>query len=242
MKYVLILICAILFMGMQSSRTKVLKTEHFRLKYDKRIPDREAEAAGKVLESGLAKITARLKRPPRRSVDVMLYSSVSEIQKESKSSIFDDGIFQKGRIYLLTPSSIDDVKRYDRACLRVAARAVLADVPRCPAWYAEALSLQFSNDLTRFGLPARHNTASFSDLSEEYARSESLKDQREVFAKLASTAHFLVKTYGEEAVRASLGRFDPGATIEEVFERSFGQKCELIERAWVKALGEPYGD
>lgn len=239
MNVIVVLLSLLLTFVMQTGRLTSSSTASFRLRYDRSVTAKDADITGKKLDAQYEKLKVRLHRSLGNHPDVFLFKSIGQMRKDSKTELFDDGVYKNGKMYLLTSAVMKDEKQFERTCTRLTSRAILSSVRSCPPWLAEAMSLFFSGELRRFGSPAQLHIASFADLSEEFARSESARDQQEVYAKLSSTAAFLIHRYGEEKVLSAVSKFKPGVTVEDVFTKSFGEKMDVIEQAWVRVLAEP---
>ena len=70
----------------------------------------------------------------------------------------------------------------------------------------------------------------------EQKREQRKREQQEIYAKLAATMSFLVNRYGEHKVESLFVQFQDGASLEQVFESTFGEKISVIEQEWVKAI------
>jgi len=222
--------------GQSAAPSQSTTSEWFRIKYEKKISSRDAKTAGALLDTTASAMSARLHVPLRRKFDVQLYSSSDRLKREFRTAFFEDGFFRGNKIYLANPKvTIDDSSAND-AVSRVVARAILSQVRQCPAWLAEAYSFYAGNALGRFSQPSRTNLLTFHDLSEDFARAEGALDRKEINAKLAATMSFLVDRYGASKVEKVFSEFTDDASVEQVFETTFGEKISTIEQEWVKAL------
>ena len=235
------LLAALVFMvsvaaGQSAAPSKSYTSEWFRIKYENRIPSREAKAAGTLLDTTAAAMSARLRVPLRRKFDVQLYSTSDRLKREFRTTMFNDGFYRGNKIYLVVPKPSNGDSSANDAVSRVVTTAILSQVQQCPAWLAEAYSFYAGNALTRFSQPSRPNLLTFHDLSEDFARAEGAEDRKEINAKLAATMSFLVERYGESKVEKVFAEFKDDASVEQVFESTFGEKISTIEQEWVRAL------
>jgi len=235
---IIIALGAILLLGMQSQYLQTYTTSYFRFKYEKSVSPKEVSAFGNMLETAHAKYKKMFAVTPSGRVDVMYYSSPQFIKRESKIPIFDDGVFARGKIYVATGYPLEGAKMQGMTS-RVAARCVLSAIKSCPLWLAECYSLHAGNEVWRFGAPVRPSMLSFADLAEDYSRAETSDEFREVYAKLGATAAFFVDRYGETKFQAVFAQLKSGKSFEEALEGAFGEKIEVIEKAWTKALASP---
>jgi len=235
---IIIALGAILLLGMQSSYLQTYTTSFFRIKYEKSISSKEVSSFGTMLETAHAKYKKMFGVTPPGRVDVMYYSSPQLIKRESKIPVFDDGVFAGGKIYVATGHPLEGAKMQGMAS-RVAARSVLNVIKSCPLWLAECYSLHAGNEVWRFGAPVRPSMLSFADLSEDFSRAESADAFREVYAKLGATASFFVERYGEAKFQNVFAQLKSGKPFEEALEGACGEKIDVIEKAWAKALVSP---
>ena len=231
-----ILIFSSLMLSMQVSTLRTHTTVHFKIQYEKSISINDIRELGAMLEDKYSHYRNVFGLSSGNVTIVNVYNSIGRFRAESKTKIFDDGDFKSGKIYFAYPSNPGNQERLANIAARVVARSILDKISACPEWLKESFSLYAGNDLSRFGDPARFNIATFTDLGEDYNRASDPKDIKELFAKLASTVHFLVNRYGESKVELMLKNFKNGGSIEEAFELTFNEKLPEIERAWVKAL------
>lgn len=237
-RFALVLL-AILTLGMQAAYFQTYSTAFFRIKYEKSVSVDDIKKLGQVLENQYADTHKRFGASLNHRINVYVYSSSIKYYSDSKSIEFDDGLFRDGKIFLISPKALNKGMKLSSVVARVVARAVLDEVKMCPPWLSECYSLYAGGDLSRFGVPARFKASGFSDLSEEYSTAEREKDVKELYAKLAVTANFLVNRYGEKKVEAMFDQFKAGSSLEEVFENSFNEKAPDIEKAWLEALKNP---
>lgn len=214
-------------------------TDNYRIKYERNISLENIKLVGELLESANTEYQKRLQLSSKRRIETFVYKSVIRFRSDSKSLVFTDGIFQEGKIYLNVQDILRDEKRLQNVIGRVVVRALLAEVKNCPKWLAEAYSFYVGEELERFGQPSRLSVSSFHDLNEDYLRSERRDDIKELYAKLASTIHFLISRYGERKVDEVFKEFLKGYSYEEVFEAIFNDNLSDIEKAWLKSLSEP---
>ncbi|MBI3363439.1 MAG: hypothetical protein HY033_00860, partial [Ignavibacteriae bacterium] len=55
---------------------------------------------------------------------------------------------------------------------------------------------------------------------------------QQIYALLAATAKFFVDHYGEDKFESVFKQFKKGSSLEDAFEKSFGEKMADIEHAW----------
>ncbi|TLY32524.1 MAG: hypothetical protein E6K56_03090 [Ignavibacteria bacterium] len=68
---------------------------------------------------------------------------------------------------------------------------------------------------------------------------QTVNDLREMNAKLAATARFLIDRYGEKKLEYLYSQFKRGVPLEDAFEATFGEKMSVIEKAWAASLRSP---
>jgi hypothetical protein len=214
-------------------------TDNFRFRYDRNVRDPDIRKVGKLLQVLLAEYSGRLGIPLRRKVDVYAFSTSGRYQSDSKSSVYDDASFRDGKIYLNVSAVLKADTSQSNPLARVVSDAILNELKWCPRWVAELYGMYAGKDLDRFGTPAQTRGASFSDLTEDYARADNPKDLAEIHAKLAATVRFLVDRYGQQKVEQMYRHFSRPSTLDNVFESAFGEKMPVIEKAWSEALRVP---
>lgn len=170
MKQLLLAVCAIAFMGMQSAYLQTHTTSFFRIKYEKSVSSQSATKLGSMLESAHAKFKKKFNVTLTGRADVMLYNSADRMKKEAKMSLFDDGVYGSGKIYMVALSNPSEEQKISGMVSRVAARCVLNEIKGCPYWLAECYSVYAGEELMRFGSPSRPNMLSFADLAEDFSR------------------------------------------------------------------------
>ena len=233
------LIIALSLTGLQPMYFQTHTTSYFRIKYEKPVSSRDAAKIGSLLESSYAKYKKIFDLSLTGRVDVTMYSSVQRMKRESKVPLFDDGVFRNGKITMAASVFSMDEDRMRDFSARIASAVVLYELKTCPHWLAECYSVYSGGDLDRYGRPSRLNMVSFTDLAEDMSHVETLAEYGEAYAKLAVTASFLMNRYGISKFESVFTKFKKRATVEEAFESVFGEKVEVIEKAWVKALASP---
>jgi hypothetical protein len=231
-----ILLCSSIMLSMQINPYRTQLTAHFQIQYEKAIIANEIKEIGMMLEDKYSHFKNVFNISSVNRINVIVLNAVSRFKTESQSSIFDDGDFRSGKIYIVSPSGQNGQEKLRDAVTRVVAVACLEQISGCPQWLRDAYSLYVGNDLMKFGDPARFNIATFTDLGEDYNRASSIKDTKELYAKLALTIHFLVNRYGESKVELMLKNFKNGGSMEEVFSLTFNEKMADVEKIWVKVL------
>ena len=225
-----------LMLGMQTTYFQNYSTAYFRIRYEKSVSVEGIKKLGEELENKYAESRLRFGISLNNRVDVYVYSSPIKFRSDSRSVAFNDGAFRDGKIYLMSPKVLGTEMKLQSVVARLVTRAVLDEIKLCPPWLSECYSLYAGGDVSSFGRPARFKGSGFSDISEEFSTAEREKDVRELYAKLAVTANFLVNRYGEKKVEAMFEEFNTGLPIEEIFENSFNEKIGDIEKAWMSAL------
>ena len=237
-RFVFILL-AILTLGMQVNYFQTYATAYFKIKYEKSVPLEDIKKLGEALEHQYADAVHRFGLSLNHRIDVYVYNSTVKFRADSRSLIFQDGAVKNGDIFLMSPKVLNREEKLQGVVARVVTRAVLDEVPLSPPWLRECYSLYAGGDLASFGLPARFKAMGFSDLSEEFSTVQREKDVREIYAKLAVTADFLVNRYGEEKVEALFTNFYAGMTLDEAIENSLAEKIDVVEKAWKIMLMNP---
>lgn len=224
---------------MQSQIWKTLTTKYFVIRYERNVSQSAIQDINDGLTSAYLEYAKKF-GGHHNKWDVHIFSTVSAYKSKSRTRIFDDGDVTDGIIYLTVPKTLEQKAKFRTdVSKRLIIRALLEQIPALPRWLAESYALYIAGDIDRFGDPARYNIASFYDLSEDYNHASEKKDVKELYAKLAATAKFLINRYGDVKVESMLRSFKGGGTIEEVFESSFNEKISDIEKAWVNALQNP---
>jgi len=220
----------------QSQQWANFSTKNFLIHYEKNI----SQSSLQYINDELTKVYKSYEKTFGRAnqrLEIFVCATVSVFKSKSSSRIFEDGDVVDGIIYLVAPKTVEQKTNFhSKVSKRIIACAILEQFPGIPKWLAESYSLYAGGYLDDFGEPARFNISSFYDLNEDYNHATSKKDVKELYAKLAATAKFLINRYGDLKVERMLRSFDGRKAFDEVFETSFNEKISDIERAWVKAL------
>jgi hypothetical protein len=229
-----------LVLGLQAGAFRTHTTSNFRIRYERSVPSENARLLGKALESAYAAQRKKLTGFTLGKVtDVQVFGAVGRFRAESQSKVFDDGDVRGGKLYFAVLPETTSGENLQQVAARLIAKCLLEKVITCPRWLAEGYSLYEGGDLERFGLPANTSISGFEDLAEEYSRLEVRQGAKELYAKLACTIKFFVDRYGEKKLESAIVKFRESASVEQVFESSFGEKYSDIEKAWVSALRSP---
>jgi hypothetical protein len=226
----------IVMMGTQLYGLPSYATSNFKIHYEQTIPAGDIRKLGNQLEAEFDQCRRKLGITPASKFDVTVYNSGVRFRRDSKSLVFDDGCWVGGKIYLMAPKVLNRTRGVQLVVSRVVARALLGELPLCPAWLSECYSLYAGNDVTRFGKPAQVKVSGFADVGEMYATAEREKELHEVYATLAVTADFLIARYGERRVEGMFLAFRKIDTVEEAFQSAFGEKISEIEKSWIDTL------
>jgi hypothetical protein len=211
-------------------------TDNFRIRSDKNVRPQDIRKIGRQLEYAYAICRDRLGASLQRKIDVYAFSSGDRYRAESRSKVYDDGAFRDGKIFFDADAALRCDTAQSNPFARVVAEAILDEFKSCPRWLAEVYGICAGRDLSRFGPPAQLTASTFSDLTEDYARAETPEEMTEVYAKLASTARFLIGRYGVRKIEQMYTQFRRAVTLEEAFEAAFGEKMPVIEKAWAESL------
>ena len=224
---------------LQAGNFQTHTTAYFRIKYEKNVSTEEIQKLGELMEAQYTEMRNNLNITLSHRIDVFVFGSPRRFRSESKSKAFEDGDFQAGKIFLYFSRDLEKKQFLKSTISRVVSRSLLDEIHGCPEWLKEAYALYLSNELDRFGQPARVTMRSFADLSEDYFKAERDAEVRELYAKLSATAYFLVQHYGDHKVTEMFSMLKRGMSMEEAFETAFGESITEIEKAWVKALRMP---
>jgi|SRR5467141_1129265 len=239
---ILLFACAAMPPGVSTAQPKkfgALTTPTFRIRYDRTITASEIEKLGKLLEKTYGVYRGKFGLSGHRTIEVYALSSGNRVHTESRSRAFDDAVFRDGRIYLDARAVLRSDTAVHNPAARVVSESVLDALKGCPRWLIEVYGIHAAKEIDRFGAPARLSVSTFSDLNEDYLRAESANDLREMNAKLAATARFLIDRYGEKKLEDLYSQFKRGVFLEDAFEAAFGEKISVIEKAWAASLRSP---
>lgn len=229
-----VIVFALTMLAMQTRSLQNKSTDNFRIRYPKNIPARQVSKIGKLLEQAYAEYRTKLGTSFRGKPDVILVATAGQLRQQSK--IFGDAAFRDGKIYIFPSKLLVTDSSAQQSIARLVARTILNEIPLCPPWLAESYALYAGGLPLQLGKPAQLTESSFSDLHEDFARAENEQDLREIYAKLAATSRFLMDRYGEKKVEAVFAELKRGTSIEDALESSFGEKMNVIEKAWVNSL------
>jgi hypothetical protein len=225
----------------QAKKFATCTTATFRIRYDRTLTAAEIGKLGVLLERTYDAYRNKSGLSGHRTIDVFALSSGNRVQTESRSKAFDDAIFRDGKIYLDARAVLRSDTNVHNPAARVVSESVLDALKGCPRWLIEVYGIYAGKEIDRFGSPARLTVSTFSDLNEDYLRAETANDLKEMNAKLAATARFLVDRYGEKKFEALYSQLKRGPRLEEAFEAAFGEKMPVIEKAWAASLRSPGG-
>jgi hypothetical protein len=235
-------LCIAVFLSVALARTQANKNlrytilSHYRLNYDKNVPDNDVQLVAKELQRAFEYFQNKLALSPADKIPVYLYSSKERPRGALLYKVFDDSYYSDGRIVILASALHDEQHTLHLLIDRVVARAFLNTIVHCPIWMAETYSLAVGYEFTRFGNPTRSHLASFSDLGEDISRAEDTKDLKAVYAGIAATAKYFIDQYGEGKLDAVIKSMRGGHSVENAFESAFGGKYDDIERAWAEYM------
>src|SRR5260221_426649 len=133
-----VLACSVSAPGWQSVYYRMLSTPSLRIKYEKNVTRHDAQKIGTLLDSAAANLGKKLNMSFHHTIDVLLFKSPDRLQKEAGSKFFNDGTFRNGKIYVAIIKESNDGAQTRDAISRLVARALLSQIPDCPAWLAEA--------------------------------------------------------------------------------------------------------
>jgi hypothetical protein len=216
-----------------SSNTNTLTTPWFRIVYEKNVSEKAARRTAAALESSYVQYQGRLAMAARHRLEVDLYKSGHRLMEAADEQMFNDGVWKDNKISLASDLNEEQLRS---AADRVVARAILAVRVECPAWLAEAYSLNAGNDLSRYGRPSSADMTSFTDLAEDFARMDNMKTRKEVYAKLSSTITFFVNRYGSARVDSLFDHFRSGVHPDSAIQSHFGEKIGTIQEEWARVL------
>ena len=223
----------------QPKKFVTLTTATFRIRYDRTLNAPEIEKLGKLLEKTYGAYRSKFGLSDHRTIEVYALSSGNRVHTESRSRAFDDAVFRDGTIYLDARAVLRSDTAVHNPAARVVSESVLDALKGCPRWLIEVYGIHAGKEVDRFGSPARLSVSTFSDLNEDYLRAETANDLREINAKLAATARFLIDRYGEKKLEDLYSQFKRGVSLEDAFEATFGEKMSVIEKAWAASLRSP---
>lgn len=101
-----------------------------------------------------------------------------------------------------------------------------------PRWLMEGYSLRYANFGLQLMRPSVAYMRSFSDFSEEGQQFRSPTESEDYKYLLLKTIDFLITRYGEEKFVTLFSILPIDRTVEEGFEKAFGEKYTAIEKAW----------
>jgi len=222
---------------LQSGSMREYTTSTFRLRYERGLTGEDVKFLAGRFEETYQDLSKEYDIVLDRRIEVRIVSSALRLKAEAKLSPFSDGVVRNDRIYIVATSPVRDMETINDVITRVVMSAMWGDIQTCPRWLAAAYALYAGNAIDKFEQPAAVDAYTFEDLSEEFLRADNEKEVKEVYAKLAATADYLVHRYGEGKFKAFIMEFKKsGITVDEAVTTAFGDKITDIEKGLVKAF------
>jgi|WetSurMetagenome_2_1015567.scaffolds.fasta_scaffold441451_1 hypothetical protein len=227
----------VLFLAIQSGGVLEQSTATFRVRHERGLSQEDAKFLAGLFEETYAGYREEYDITLGRKVEVRVLNSPARMKIEARTPAYTKAVVKNGKIYLLAASPIRDRDDIHDLVRRSVMMVMWEEVQTCPRWLAAAFSVYAGNAVEEFGQPAAVDVYTFEDLSEEYLRADSEKEIREVYAKLATAADYLVRRFGEKKFKAFIMEFrKSGITIDEALTAAFGEKQSDIERGLVRAF------
>lgn len=236
-----IVVCGFLFFvcylfGQQTAPTGEQSSEHFKIKFDKTLTPATVKQVQDSLEARYALYQKELKIPTSGKISVRLVANSERFRIEAKGSVFDDGDYLGGVLLLSAGLVTTDAKKFHYVVVRTVVTAMTAQLNACPRWLGAAYGLYVGNEIQQFTQFSPRQMFAFSDIDEEFDRASKEREIKGVYSALGTTIQFLVGKFGERRVQQVFSQFNKGLTVEEAFERVFGENIEDLEREWQRTL------
>lgn len=241
---ILLAVLNILFLnlssGFQQRNFELLKSKNFIIKYEQGISQSQIKPVMSDLEIQFKNWNKRLGLVPIKAgeIEVRIYKNENRYFRESGSLLKEEGFYSKGIIHLATPSTLDKKGNRMNVLSRVVALSLLstANDNGCPTWLTEAYGIYAGGDLGKYGTPLQVRSSNFRDMQQEFTQVRKEKEMTNLYAKLAEVMKFLIDRYGTQKVDSLFSYFDGIKTFEQVFEQTFSEKYDKIEKAWGEAI------
>ena len=229
-------IIGLTILAVQTPNEPQYVTDSFRIRYYQRLSSADIDTISRLFEKWYRQYRREYDLSLDGRLDVYLVPSYERFRAVTKSTVLKEGIFRNGKVYLVVLSPLGESGRLGDVISRVLMRALLEKNLQCPKWLAEAYSLYLGNSLDQFGRPAQSSARTFEDLNEEFSRASTEQRIREVYAKLAATAHFFSDRYGRRAFKSLILECKTASSLGEAMRNVFRETLSDIEKAWMKAI------
>lgn len=238
--FVLMIIFVNIIFGFQSkSQFDSFKSKNFLIKYERGISNSAVKSIASDLELQFKEWTKRINLALNKlPVEVRIYKTEKKYFQKSQSIMKEEGTYSNGIIFLSPLSKLDEKGMRINIVSRIVVLSILsaANDNGCPRWLSEAYGIYAGGDLEKYGTPPMFRGTGLLDFQQEMNQAKREKDLVYVYSKLSEVMKFMLNRYSKQKVDSLFTRFDGIKSLEQVFEETFGEKYDIIEKAWNEAV------
>lgn len=218
-----------------------LSSVHFLVKFQRGIPQQDAERVAAYLEQDLEYLDQKLGITLFQPLEVRIYASTGKfVQEIHHGKPWEKARYQRGVLHLSPVKQLSENNTLEKVLSYELVRALLDSsiINGCPRWLAESFAVYHSGLMTELQGPSTFRITSFADLNQDIQQATTSQRLEDVHFLLGKTMSYLIQQYGEERALGLFRAFDGKTQVHNVFQKHLDQDYVLIEEVWLIYLRE----
>ncbi len=210
-------------------------TPHFRIMYERGISIENIRAVADDIELIFGDFNAKVMLRLPKEIPTVLGASFVGLMRRISGRIESPAFYSHDTLYIVSWNDAGIARERMLPILRFAIAYSILDrgsVHGTPRWLTYGYALRYANIELPLTPPPVAYMRSFDDFTEEGQQSNNPKEIGDYNYLLLKTLDFLINRYGEQKFISLFMAIPSDKTLEEGFEKTFGEKYRDIEKAW----------
>jgi hypothetical protein len=210
-------------------------TPHFRIDYEPGIAVENIRGLADDMELIFGDFNAKAMMPLPKEIPTVVGSSFVNLMRRTSERIQSPVVYLRDTLFIVSWNDAGIARERVLPLLRYAiAFSVLQRGANhgTPWWIMNGYALRYSNVEMPHSPPLVAYMRSFEDFGEEEQLASSPGVSGDYQYLLLKTIDYLINRYGEEKFVSLFTLLRSDRSVEEGFEKAFGEKYSVIEKAW----------
>lgn len=214
---------------------ETIQKKNIVMRFEKGISEQEAKEIFQQLDSLVKDWKKKLNIKTKSKSEFRFYFLDKSYMSKSGAKFNQIVYLNKGAVHISPVARLTE--NIKRSLPQAVVLSILAETNKngCPNWLTEAYAYYISNQVAVNFQPLS-TFYNIKDFQQEYYQIKKESQYKVLLAKAISLIIFLKERYGIEKLNSLFSSYDGIRTDEQIYEKVFNEKYDLIERYWNEDL------
>ncbi len=219
----------------QAVSADTFSTPHFWFSYESGIAVENIRGIADDMELIFGDFNAKAMMSLSKEIPTVVGTSFANLMRRTSERIQSPVVYLRDTLFIVSWIDAGIARERVLPLLRYAIAFAIVDrgaTLGTPSWLVKGYALRYSNIEMSLTPPPIAYLRSFEDFGEEEQLASSPGISGDYQYLLLKTIDYLINRYGEEKFVSLFTLLRSDRSVEEGFEKAFGEKYSVIEKAW----------